>query len=112
MPLEEFWKEHGADLRPFAGAKNAVATPGLHIPDNAQRALSATVGLAIGLVVQVITRNAKLSSAIGTVATAYAAPDVASWIKHHIEHGRIVRVYTIGELFPGIEGSSHPLEQR
>ena len=106
MRLDQFWAKHGNDLRPFANAKIAVATPSLHIPNNAQRALTASVGLAIGLVVQIITRNAKLSSAIGTVATAYAAPDIASWIKHHLEHRRIVRVYTIAELFPGIENSS------
>ncbi len=103
MKLSDFWKQHGDDLRPYLNARIAVATPGLRIPDDADSAMEATVGVVVGLIVGVILRNSpKTAATVSPVVGDYIAKDVTAWVKHHLEHGRIVRVYTLHEVFPQI----------
>lgn len=99
MQLDEFYREHGDDLRPYADAKVIVVTPGLKIPAELEDAERAVVGLIAAAIVGAVTRNAKLTAWLAPVMAALVQADTVRWINHQIEHGRIVRIYTIRELF-------------
>ena len=65
--------------------------------------MEAMVGVVVTGIVGVILRKTPAAAAIaGPVMAAYAAKDAVAWVKHHTEHGRVVRIYTLHELFPQI----------
>lgn len=103
MNLREFWLQHGDDLRPFMNARIAVATAGFRIPDDAGSAMEAMIGVVVtGIVGVLLRKKPAAASVVAPVMAAYVAKDAVAWVKHHTEHGRTVRIYTLHELFPQI----------
>jgi hypothetical protein len=102
VPISRFFAEHGDKLKSFADTKVAVAIPPFKTPNEVGDAAEAAIGLAVGACVIALTKSASAEKYVGPIVTAFVAKDAAAWVKHHLDHGSEVKMYTLGELFPSI----------